>query len=48
MTSLPVKQVGDFVNRTIPNSRMIVLKATGHCPNLSAPEEVVSAMRTFV
>jgi sigma-B regulation protein RsbQ len=40
--------VGDFVNRTIPNSRMIVLKATGHCPNLSAPDEVVSAMRTFV
>jgi len=25
-----------------------VLKATGHCPNLSAPEEVISAMRTFV
>jgi sigma-B regulation protein RsbQ len=42
------QEVGDFVNRTIPNSRMIVLKATGHCPNLSAPEEVVSAMRTFV
>jgi sigma-B regulation protein RsbQ len=42
------QEVGDFVNRTIPNSRMIVLKATGHCPNLSAPDEVVSAMRTFV
>jgi sigma-B regulation protein RsbQ len=42
------QEVGDFVNRTIPSSRMIVLKATGHCPNLSAPEEVVSAMRTFV
>ncbi|WP_018319077.1 alpha/beta fold hydrolase [Bradyrhizobium sp. WSM2793] len=42
------QEVGDFVNRSIPNSRMIVLKATGHCPNLSAPEEVVSAMRTFV
>jgi sigma-B regulation protein RsbQ len=42
------EQVGDFVNRTIPNSRMIVLRATGHCPNLSAPEEVISAMRTFV
>jgi sigma-B regulation protein RsbQ len=42
------QEVGDFVNATIPNSRMIVLKATGHCPNLSAPEEVVSAMRTFV
>ncbi|KYH01792.1 alpha/beta hydrolase [Bradyrhizobium sp. DOA1] len=40
--------VGDFVNRNIPNSRMIVLKATGHCPNLSAPAEVIAAMRTFV
>jgi len=42
------QEVGDFVNRAIPKSRMIVLQATGHCPNLSAPEEVVSAMRTFV
>jgi sigma-B regulation protein RsbQ len=42
------QQVGDFVNRTIPNSRMILLQATGHCPNLSAPEEVISALRTFV
>jgi sigma-B regulation protein RsbQ len=42
------QQVGDFVNRAIPKSRMIVLQATGHCPNLSAPDEVVSAMRTFV
>jgi sigma-B regulation protein RsbQ len=42
------EQVGDFVNRAIPNSRMIVLQATGHCPNLSAPDEVVAAMRTFV
>ena len=34
----------------IGNSReqLIVLNATGHCPNLSAPEEVISAMRTFV
>jgi sigma-B regulation protein RsbQ len=42
------QQVGEFVNRNIPESRMIVLKATGHCPNLSAPEEVIAAMRTFV
>jgi sigma-B regulation protein RsbQ len=42
------KAVGEFVNRSIPKSRMIVLEATGHCPNLSAPEEVVAAMRTFV
>jgi sigma-B regulation protein RsbQ len=42
------KEVGEFVHRGIPNSKMIVLEATGHCPNLSAPDEVIAAMRTFV
>ncbi len=42
------QEVGEFVARSIPDSRMIVLDATGHCPNLSAPEEVIAAMRTFV
>src|SRR6202522_3923317 len=41
-------QVGEFVHRQIPGSEMVVLNATGHCPNLSAPKEVVSAMQTFV
>jgi sigma-B regulation protein RsbQ len=40
--------VGEFVHRHIPNSKLVVLKATGHCPNLSAPEEVIAAMRDFV
>ncbi len=42
------EQVGEFVHRAIPKSRMVVLEATGHCPNLSAPEEVICAMRAFV
>jgi len=42
------KEVGEFVHRGIPNSEMIILEATGHCPNLSAPDEVIAAMRTFV
>ena len=41
-------QVGEFVHRQIPGSEMVVLDATGHCPNLSAPKEVVSAIQTFV
>jgi sigma-B regulation protein RsbQ len=40
--------VGDYLNRHIAGSTLQVLKATGHCPNLSAPEEVVSAIRRFV
>jgi sigma-B regulation protein RsbQ len=42
------KEVGEFVHRGIPNSKLMVLEATGHCPNLSAPDEVISAMRSFV
>jgi sigma-B regulation protein RsbQ len=41
-------QVGDFVQRNIPGSKMVVLRATGHCPNLSSPDEVVAAIREFV
>jgi len=40
--------VGEFVHKHIPNSELVILNATGHCPNLSAPEEVISAMRGFV
>jgi sigma-B regulation protein RsbQ len=42
------KEVGAFVHREIPGSKFVVLEATGHCPNLSAPDEVIAAMRTFV
>jgi sigma-B regulation protein RsbQ len=41
-------EVGEFVHRAIPGSKLVHLDATGHCPNLSAPDEVISAMRAFV
>jgi sigma-B regulation protein RsbQ len=41
-------EVGEFVHHEIPGSKMVVLNATGHCPNLSAPKEVVTAIRAFV
>lgn len=40
--------VGEYVQKHIPNSQLVILQATGHCPNLSAPEEVIAAMRGFV
>jgi sigma-B regulation protein RsbQ len=40
--------VGQYVNDHIPGSRLMKLKATGHCPNLSAPAEVISAIQTCV
>jgi sigma-B regulation protein RsbQ len=40
--------VGEYVHRHLPESELVILRATGHCPNLSAPDEVISAMRRFV
>jgi len=40
--------VGHYVHRHLAGSELRVMKATGHCPNLSAPEETIAAMRTFV
>jgi sigma-B regulation protein RsbQ len=40
--------VGEYMRRNLADSRLMVLKATGHCPNLSAPEETIAAMKTFV
>jgi sigma-B regulation protein RsbQ len=40
--------VGEYVRRAIPGSRLALLDAVGHCPNLSAPDATVAAMRAFL
>ena len=40
--------VGDYVHRQIAGSRLRVMAATGHCPNLSAPDETIAAIKTFI
>jgi sigma-B regulation protein RsbQ len=40
--------VGDYVHKQIPGSHLVVMSATGHCPNLSAPAETVAAMKAFL
>jgi sigma-B regulation protein RsbQ len=40
--------VGDYVHRNLPGSRLVAMRATGHCPNLSAPAETVDAIRSFL
>jgi sigma-B regulation protein RsbQ len=41
-------QVGAYVHAAIPGSVLVQLAATGHCPNLSAPHEVITAIQAFV
>ena len=40
--------VGRYVAGRLPASSYVQLAATGHCPNLSAPEETIAAIRAFV
>src|SRR5689334_18457514 len=40
--------VGRYVHQNLPGSEFVLMKATGHCPNLSAPEETIAAMDAFL
>jgi sigma-B regulation protein RsbQ len=41
-------EVGQYVADAIPQGRMVLLDATGHCPHLSAPEDTITAIRDFL
>lgn len=40
--------VGEYVHRVMPHSTYVLLDATGHCPNLSAPQPTVDAIAAFL
>jgi sigma-B regulation protein RsbQ len=40
--------VGHYMHQNLAGSQLIQLRATGHCPNLSAPEETIAAMEAFL
>ncbi|MFD5721457.1 alpha/beta fold hydrolase [Streptomyces sp. NPDC127036] len=42
------REVGAYVHAAIPSSRLITLKATGHCPQLSAPQATAAAITEFL
>ena len=41
-------EVGQYMHENLADSRLVLLAATGHCPNLSAPEETIAAIRDFL
>ena len=42
------ERVGAYVHDHIPGSKMVIIDATGHCPNMSAPAQVIAAIKSFV
>lgn len=42
------RPVGEYVRDHLPHATMVQLAATGHCPNLSAPQETAETIRAFL
>jgi sigma-B regulation protein RsbQ len=42
------QSVGEYVHRRLVNSRLVLMQATGHCPNLTAPEETIREISAFL
>ncbi|MBD0325152.1 MAG: alpha/beta hydrolase [Pyrinomonadaceae bacterium] len=40
--------VGDYLKRQLPHSTLRVMKATGHCPHMSHPEETIQMIREYL
>jgi sigma-B regulation protein RsbQ len=40
--------VGKYVDQWLPNSQLVIMDATGHCPHMSAPQEVIKELRKFL
>jgi sigma-B regulation protein RsbQ len=46
--SIAPASVGEYVHRCLPNSELVIMEATGHCPHLSAPGVVSKAIQAFL
>ena len=40
--------VGEYVHAQMQRSEFVQMRAVGHCPNLSAPDELIAAIRSFL
>ena len=40
--------VGDYMHRQMPQSTLVRMQAAGHCPHMSAPQETIDAIRSFL
>lgn len=41
------REVGAYVHRQVPGSRLVTLDAIGHCPHMSAPDQTARAISDF-
>jgi sigma-B regulation protein RsbQ len=41
-------EIGDYVHAHLANSTLKILRATGHCPHMSEPEETIQVMKEYL
>ena len=41
-------EVGAFIHQALPDSELVMIANTGHCPHLSEPADSIAAIRAFV
>jgi sigma-B regulation protein RsbQ len=42
------EQIGKFVEENMPQNTLYLMRATGHCPHISEPQETISAIKNFL
>ena len=40
--------VGEFMHKNMPNSRLSLLEASGHCPHMSHPQETIGIIKEYL
>ena len=40
--------VGEYMHKHMSGSKLVIMRATGHCPNLSAPQETIHEIIQFL
>jgi sigma-B regulation protein RsbQ len=46
--SIAPESVGSFVHEKLAHSHLVKMRATGHCPHLSGPEETIESIRDYL
>jgi sigma-B regulation protein RsbQ len=46
--SIAPLEVGEYLHRHLPQSTLRLLRATGHCPHMSHPEETVQVIKEYL
>ncbi|PZX55940.1 sigma-B regulation protein RsbQ [Algoriphagus ratkowskyi] len=41
-------EIGEYLTKTLPHSSVKVMKASGHCPHMSHPDEVIELIKEYL